>query len=136
MNIFDALAKVEFKRQLYFKYKHNFYYRGEEKPKNDEEFLKRVGRKTFDSFKKWEKEVEYQNLLSLMMEADLVNDVHKAYKAVSDKAKQGDEKAIKTMLELGKEIKALANTARSRMNEKVKKKDEVVVEDDLDLDLS
>lgn len=140
MNIYEALNKIPAYRQYYFKYKHDLYFRGDEKPANDEEFMDRLkrlwNRSTLDGFIRWERTEEYQNLLVLLMETRLIDDVHKAYEAVSAKAKEGDERAVKTMLELGKEIKSLAKTARSRMNEKVNKKKDEDVEDDLDLDLS
>lgn len=55
----------------------------------------------------WETSKEYKQLELLWIEGQMVDDVLKIYHVVKQKALQGDEKAIKTFLQLQDEIRKL-----------------------------
>ncbi|GLH62393.1 hypothetical protein [Parageobacillus sp. G301] len=130
MNIYDALKQLPHDKRYYFQYKHKLYYRQEKNAEinSDEEFLKRLGGsspKTMDAFLAWEKTDEYRNLVMLMLQSKLANDLTETYMNVAAKARTGDEKAVKLLLQLSKEINTYANEAK-----KAFMKDDEEIEDD------
>lgn len=111
MNIYEALQNVSYKKQEYFKWKHDIRFNQTSPRKTEEEFLKTVELKTFNSFHKWERTQEYKNLLLLLLESKVANDFDNIYKIVTDKAKEGDEKSIRLFLSMQKDIQSNAKLA-------------------------
>ncbi|MFD2638431.1 hypothetical protein [Piscibacillus salipiscarius] len=131
MNIYQALKKVSWEKQHYFKYKFpDLRYQKDRPLKTEEQFLKYVNRKTIDSFLNWELTEEYKNLVILYLHSQVADDLLETYKAVSDKAKNGDEKSVKLFLQLKKEI----NTSSKQVAKQFQSPSDD--EDDYDLDLS
>lgn len=56
--------------------------------------------------KKWEKTEEYHNLVNIMIESQAGKDLEDIYLIVKDKALTGDEKSIKLLLDLQKQVQA------------------------------
>lgn len=132
MNIYDALKQTDYRFREYFKYLHPDLRFDQTKPlKTEEEFLRSVNRKSMAPFHRWEKSAEYKNLLILYLDYKVNDDYEQIYKIVTEKAKQGDEKAIKLFLTLQKDIQSMAKSIKNSFI--VEKQNE---EDDDGLDLS
>ncbi|BAL19305.1 hypothetical protein bcere0013_34220 [Bacillus cereus BDRD-ST26] len=86
-------------------------------PKNEEEFLISVGRKTMNGFTNWEKTPEYANLVALYLQSLMIDDIRLMYDAVREKAVDGDDKAIGTFLKLYKEINSIVKGFETISNE-------------------
>lgn len=132
MDIYDALKQTDYRFREYFKYLHPDLRFDQTKPlKTEEEFLRSVNRKSMAPFHRWEKSAEYKNLLILYLDYKVNDDFEQIYNIVTEKAKQGDEKAIKLFLTLQKDIQNMAQSIKKSFF--VEKENE---EDDLDLDLT
>ncbi len=134
MNIYDALSNLEnWRFAQYFKYLHPELRFDQDRPvKTEEEFLKRVERKTMSPFYRWEKSNEYKQLLQLYLDYRMTKDYEEIYNVVADQAKQGDDKAVKLFIQLQKEI---SNNAKSVSKMFEKEQEEETEEDDgLELD--
>jgi hypothetical protein len=118
MNIYEALKKLPLRKREYFKWKFNLRYDQRLPKKSPEEFLKYLELKTFNSLLEWEKTEEYRNLLAIYLNTRFDHDLEEIYSSLSDKAKQGDEKSIRLLLQLGKEIKQYAKEAKMQMMSK------------------
>lgn len=132
MNIHQALSKLDWRKRAYFMRK--FQIRS---PKNehilsmsDEEFLKWADRKSMIVFQNWEQTDEYFELYMLYMKGKMQRDLETVYDVVSEKAKQGDEKAVRLFLQLHKDMTQLQKAMNRPMQ---KKQEEVQEEDDDDL---
>jgi hypothetical protein len=132
MSIHKALQKVDWRKRAYFMRK--FQIRS---PKNehilnmsDEEFLKWADRRSFTVFENWEQTDEYWELFMIYMKGKMQRDLETVYDVVSEKAKQGDEKAVKLFLQIHKDMTQL----QKAMN-RTQTKQEEVQEDDNDDDL-
>lgn len=135
MNIHEALKQIDSQFAEYFRYKFPDVRYFQDRPiKSEKEFLKTVNRKSMNPFLKWEKTDEYKALLMLYLNTKVADDFEDIYNIVSEKAKSGDEKAIKIFLQLQKEIRNNAKIA-SKLFEQVED-DEEENDDDLDLDLT
>ena len=73
---------------------------------------------------------EYFELYMIYMRGKMQRDLETVYDVVSEKAKQGDEKAVKLFLQLHKDMAQLQKS----MNQTNKTKQDVVQEDDDDDD--
>lgn len=135
MNIHEALKQInpQFAEYMRFKFPDLRYYQDRE-IKTEEEFLKTVNRKSMNPFLKFEKTGTYKNLLMLYLDSKVADDFEDIYHIVSEKAKDGDEKAIKIFLQLQKEIRNNAKLAGKLFEQASDEEEEN--EDDLDLDLS
>lgn len=132
MNIYDALKQTDYRFREYFKYLHPDLRFDQTKPlKTEQEFLKSVNRKSMAPFHRWEKSAEYKNLLILYLDYKVNDDYEQIYNIVTEKAKQGDEKAIRLFLTLQKDIQSMAKSIKKSFV--VEKENE---EDDDELDLS
>ncbi|ENB9404671.1 hypothetical protein ACTFOJ_05875 [Bacillus cereus group sp. MYBK77-1] len=108
MTLKEALKKITKENRMYFNYKFpDTRFNQTIQPKNEGEFLISVGRKTMNGFKAWEKTPEYTNLVALYLQSKIVNDIHTIYKVVREKALTGDEKQVKLLLTLNKEINSI-----------------------------
>ncbi|KYD26209.1 hypothetical protein [Geobacillus sp. B4113_201601] len=132
--IHKALEKVDWRKRAYFMRKFQI-----RTPKNahilamtDEEFLKWADRRTFTTFHNWEQTDEYFELYLIYMRGKMQRDLEAIYDVVSEKAKQGDEKAVKLFLQLHKDMTQL----QKEMNRSNKtKQEEVQEEEDDDLEI-
>jgi hypothetical protein len=103
MNIYDVIAKMPLPKQQYVKYKFNLWF-DTKKTMTEEEFLKTVNKKTMNSFNKWERTDEFRHIASMVFATKTAQDLIDMYEAVRDKAVNGDEKSVKLLLTLQKEI--------------------------------
>ncbi|SFM41271.1 hypothetical protein [Salibacterium qingdaonense] len=123
MNIYDALQHVPLKKRMYFLWKHDLEFDKTRQKKTEQQFLKSVEAKTMNPYIKWENSNEYQALLSILMKMKVIHDIEKVYKTVSDKAKEGDSKAIDTLLKIKKEIDQSAQVAEDLFRQPKDSKD-------------
>ncbi|WP_394175597.1 hypothetical protein [Guptibacillus hwajinpoensis] len=130
MNIHDALNELPFMYQAWFKYRFpTLWFDGKERTL--EQVLKTTNRKTDMGFKRWEKSEQFKNLVVLYLSSQTAEDLIAMYNTVRDKAcDQGDDKAVKLLLQLQKEIEHHRKQAIAAF--KIVK-DEVEEEDDLEL---
>ncbi|WP_413381229.1 hypothetical protein [Alkalihalobacillus sp. 1P02AB] len=134
MNIDQALRKIKEDKSRYFKYKHDLFFKDEDKPANDEEFLVATRAKTLNTFRRWERTPEYAALYALYLEAQYPSDLSKAYQRMAEG--NADKESIDVMsklLKLKEDIKRNADEARKELgfgkSKGTKKTDEL---DDLD----
>ncbi|MBB2482971.1 hypothetical protein H5P36_22680 [Bacillus sp. APMAM] len=132
MNIYEALQNVSYKKQEYFKWKHDIRFNQSIPRKSEEEFLKVVDLKSLNTFHRWERTQEYKNLLLLLLESKVANDFDDIYKKVVEQAKTGDPQSVKLFLQLQKDIQSNAKLAAQTFTS-VEDEDE---QEDDDLDLS
>lgn len=112
MNIYDALNKLTWKKKDYFLWKHDLFVLRTE-PMSEEELCKRLKVKTLSHMRKWEKTSEYLALVQLNIESQSAKDLEDIYKIVREKALDGDEKAIKMLLDLQKQARTFNKTVIS-----------------------
>lgn len=115
MNIYDALNKLTWKKKDYFLWKHDLFVLRTE-PMSEEELCKRLKVKTLSHMRKWEKTSEYLALVQLNIESQSAKDLEDIYKIVREKALDGDEKAIKMLLDLQKQARTFNKTVISSTN--------------------
>ena len=131
MNIHQALSGVDWRKRAYFMRKFQI-----PSPKNkhilsmsDDEFLQWADRRSMTVFENWEQTDEYQELYMIYMRGKMQRDLEAIYDVVSEKAKQGDEKAVKLFLQLHKDM----NQLQKAMNRTQTKQEEVQEDEDDDL---
>ena len=83
----------------------------------------------YGNLKQWENTEEYAELMNLLLLERSNKDFVEIYNAVSEKAKQGDDKAVKTFLALQNELKKSIKAKKSNKAEQ-----EEIEEDDLVLE--
>lgn len=108
MDIHKAIAKLPAKRREYFKWKFDLYVNLTEKP-TEAELCEKLKVKTLNHMKKWERSEEYLALVHLYVQSQSAKDLEQIYAITSKKALEGDEKAIKLLLELQKQSRAFNN---------------------------
>ncbi|MEH7043426.1 hypothetical protein V7055_08085 [Bacillus thuringiensis] len=124
MTLKEALQKVTKENRMYFNYKFpNTRFNQTIQPKNEEEFLISVGRKTMNGFINWEKTPEYANLVALYLQSKMIDDIYKIYDVVRVKALKGDDKSITTLLKLNKEINTIVKAGRELVEEEIEEDD-------------
>lgn len=112
MNIYEALKQVRWDYAEYFKYKFGIRYDQTKPARSDEDFLRLVSKKTMNPYIQWERSKEYKDLVALYLQSRVANDLAEVYDKVSAKAKEtAEEKSIKMMLTLHKEINEHAKNA-------------------------
>ncbi|WP_246553551.1 hypothetical protein [Paenibacillus tritici] len=127
-NIYEALKNIPPKKKLYFLWKHNLSFDQTKAPKSESEFLQTVGLSTLNTYIRWERSEEYRNLVAILLNTRFDGDLEQIYDSLAVKAKEGDEKSIKLLLQIGKDIKIYAKDAAMQFN-----KDEETEDDDLEL---
>jgi len=85
----------------------------------------------YGNLKQWENTEEYAELMNLLLLEKSNKDFVDIYNVVSEKAKQGDDKAIKTFLLLKDELKKSVKTKTKKVN---KEEEEEQEDDDLVLE--
>ena len=125
-----ALCNIKLEKRYYFMWKHGMRtWAVDYSTLTEEQFIEKYckGSKIkYKNLQDWEKTQEYQNLLNLKMSENMTEDIYNIYNIVKDKAIEGDDKAIKTLLMLQKEIKGNLKN----MDKKVKQEPEEEIEDD------
>ncbi|WP_026678701.1 hypothetical protein [Fictibacillus gelatini] len=129
MNIYDALKTLKFHKQQFFKYHFKIWF-DSEKEMTEEELLKTTNRHSMNGFYRWMKTEEWKHLVALYLSSKTAEDLIAMYNSVKEKALTGDEKAVKLLLQLQKEIEHHRQLAVKAFNNVVQ--DE---EDDDDLEL-
>ena len=126
MSIHKALEKVDWRKRAYFMRKFQI-----KTPKNahilamsDEEFLKWADRRTMTVFQNWEQTDEYFELYMIYMRGKMQRDLEAIYDIVSEKAKQGDEKAVRLFLQLHKDMTQLQKAINRTQTKQEVQKDE------------
>jgi hypothetical protein len=105
MNIYEALNTLSWKKKEYFLWKHNLSVL-REIPLTEEELCHKIKHKSLSYMKKWEKTEQYHNLVNIMIESQAGKDLEDIYAIVKEKALTGDEKSIKLLLDLQKQVQA------------------------------
>ncbi|HLR41275.1 MAG TPA: hypothetical protein VK091_06325 [Virgibacillus sp.] len=132
MNIYQALNKLPDYKRIYFQWKHQIRFTDEANNKTEEEMLKEINRKTTWGLKRWERSAEYRALVLLLIESKIGKDIEDIYYVTSKKARDGDEKAIKLLLDLHKQIQKDVKIAED-VFENIEKDEESDESDGLDL---
>ena len=127
MDIYKALEEVPYKKREYFKWKFDLYINRTEEL-SEEELCKKLDVKTLNHMRKWEKSSEYLMLTNLYLESRMANDLEQIYQVTAGKAIEGDEKAIKLLLDLQKQIRAFNKEAKVTLPQ-----EEINTYDDLEL---
>lgn len=103
MNIYEALNTLTWKKKEYFLWKHNLSVL-REIPLTEEELCNKIKSKSLSYMKKWEKTEEYHALVNLYIESQAGKDLEELYAIAKEKASVGDEKGIKLLLDLHKQV--------------------------------
>lgn len=125
MTLREKINKLSnYYKQIYFRWKYGLISRERDYSKYTEEevienFFK-GDRKKFESMKLWEGTDEYADLVLTLLKERIHNDIIEVYNVVLEKARTGDEKAVRTLLLLQKEIRS-----------SIKRKDVLQNDDDL-----
>lgn len=131
-----ALCNIKLEKRYYFMWKHKMKtWAVDYSSLTEEQFKEKYCKNSeikYKNLQDWEKTEEYQNLLNLKMSEKMTEDIYNIYNIVKDKALQGDDKAIKTLLMLQKEIKSNLKN----MDKKVKEEpeEEEIEDDGLEID--
>ncbi|MCJ7841765.1 phBC6A51 family helix-turn-helix protein [Lederbergia sp. NSJ-179] len=118
MDIYEELKKLSYKKQTYFRWRHDLEYDKRKEKHSEQELCRILGVKTLNEYIKWEQSAQYRELVNLVLETKFANDLEEVYKVTSEKARQGDEKAIKLLLDLQKRISEVNKANRSKQNNK------------------
>ena len=78
----------------------------------EEEFLSMVQRKSLNAYLYWEKSPEYNMILALYLQSKVIADIYDVYEVVKDNALTGDDKSVKLLLTLNKEINSIVKQSR------------------------
>lgn len=128
MDIYEGLKRISWKKRMYFIWKHDLQYDQSAEKHTEESLIKVLRVKTLNEYTKWERTPEYLGLLNLFLETKFANDLEQIYTSTQQKAIDGDEKAIKLLLDIQKQIAAF-----NKANNKKSKVEESSVYDDLEL---
>ncbi|MBU5445634.1 hypothetical protein [Paenibacillus sp. MSJ-34] len=115
MNLNEALRPLSDRKKAYFKWKFDLEYDKTLPKKTEQELLESLKLKTMNTFYEWEKTEEYRNLVALLLNTRFDQDLEQIYSSLVDKAKTGDEKSIRLLLQMGKDIKEYSKQAVKQM---------------------
>lgn len=87
--------------------------------------------KKYGNLKQWENTEEYAELMNLLLLERSNKDFVEIYNVISEKAKQGDDKAVKTFLSLQNELK---KSVKNKKSNKQEQQEEIEEDDDLILE--
>ncbi|ACB84826.1 hypothetical protein [Natranaerobius thermophilus] len=119
MELRKALRQLPTRKKHYFEWKFNVKPRVDLSNLSEQEFLDKYtdDGTTIRPFKEWERTPEYHALVNLYLQSQTANDLLEVYESVKEKAKQGDDKAVKQLLELQKRIKENSKEASKMFEE-------------------
>ena len=119
ISITEALKHVTPKKASYFKWKFGIGYKDSLNNMSWDQFTDTYKvTKNKNEYEKWERTPEYNYLVNIYLNNQAANDLLETYNIVREKAKTGDEKQIKLMLELQKQIKANAKESAKLLTKK------------------
>ena len=119
ISITEALKYITPKKASYFKWKFGIGYKDSLNNMTWDEFTDTYGiTKNKNEYEKWERTPEYNYLVNIYLNNQAANDLLETYNIVREKAKTGDEKQIKLMLELQKQIKTNAKESAKLLTKK------------------
>lgn len=98
---------------------------------SEDEFIKKycAGSKVRYKFlQEWEKSEEYNELMQVYMNQEINSDIYEVYKVIREKALQGDDKAIKTLLMLQKEVKKNISKIEKGNNDDIEDDDGLTID--------
>lgn len=105
MDIYEALkTKVSWKKRTYFVWRHDLQYDQGAEKNSEERMMEILDVKTLNEYKKWERSSQYLSLLNLFLETKFANDLESIYTTTQQKAIDGDEKSIKLLMDIQKQI--------------------------------
>ena len=103
MSIYEALNQVSnWKRKEYFLWKFDLNMFATDKT---EEILKKLQLQSLASMHRWEKSPEYNYLVNVLIESRSAKDLEDIYAVVRTKALDGDEKNIKLLMDIQKQVR-------------------------------
>ena len=113
MDIYEALKQLTWKKRMYFNWRHNIFYDQSKGNQTEEEIMKKLQVKSMNEYVKWERTPQYLQLLNLFLESKFANDLEKVYNMTAERAvaEDADEKSIKLLLQIQKEIRAFNKVA-------------------------
>lgn len=115
-DIRKVINEMAFDKKLYIYYKFpELRMKNVGHQSTKEELLKATDRKTMDGFKTWEKTPEYNMFLALYLEQKAIKDIYEIYEVIKTDALKGDEKSVKLLLSLNKEIKNIVNSNKETL---------------------
>lgn len=123
MDIYEALKLLTWKKRMYFNWKHNLFYNQNKDVQTEEQLMEKLQVKSMNEYIKWERTPQYLQLMSLFLESKFANDLEVVYTNTAERAKDenADEKSIKLLLQIQKEIrsfnKAASNVKPSESNQ-------------------
>lgn len=103
MNIHDYLKTLPFIKAQFVRYHFNLWF-DPDRTMTEDEFLKTVQRKSMASFNRFMQSEEWKHITVLVLASKTADDLKAMYDSVAVKARQGDYKAIETLLKLQKQI--------------------------------
>lgn len=113
LDFVDVYKNLDIEKKFYLRYKFpHIRYQQQREPLTEQGFLRLVQRKTLNAFIEWEKTAEYKAIVTLILQAQIGNDLYEIFQVVRDKALTGDDKAVKLYLQLQKEISNYAKQAQ------------------------
>lgn len=117
MDIYEAIKKLSPKKATYFKWRFDLEYDKRKEKHSPERLAEVLGVKTLNEYTKWENTQEFLELTNIVLQSKFANDLEQAYSAISEKARTGDEKAIKQMMDLQKQIRAFNESIKVKRKE-------------------
>ena len=133
-----ALCNIKLEKRYYFMWKHGMKTWARDYSTITEEQFKekycKGSKIKYKNLQDWEKTEEYQNLLNLKMAESMTEDIYNIYNIVKDKAIEGDDKAIKTLLMLQKEIKGNLKNMDKKVKDSEPEEEEIEEDDGLEIE--
>lgn len=104
MDLKEALKQLPHKKQYYFKWRNDYNFRS---TKTEDDIKKVLGVQALTNYVEWESSAQYQYLMNLLIQSKIAKDLQEIYESTSEKARTGDEKSIKVLFEIQKQIVAM-----------------------------
>ena len=113
MDIYEALKQLTWKKRMYFNWRHDIFYDKSKGTQTEQEIMDKLKVKSMNEYIKWERTPQYMQLLNLFLESKFANDLEKVYNMTAERAvaEDADEKSIKLLLQIQKEIRAFNKAA-------------------------
>lgn len=113
MDIYQALKSLNWKKRMYFNWRHNIFYDQSKGLQTEQEIMDKLKVKSMNEYIKWERTPQYMQLLNLFLESKFANDLERVYNMTAERAvaEDADEKSIKLLLQIQKEIRAFNKAA-------------------------